>query len=96
MLAEPVLPGGVARDVGAVVVEQAGLDVLLAGPAEEGERVSPQVRDLGTGQQRRDRLHTGELATPARSARPSGVPTATTLPRSDKATRSHSRSASSM
>ena len=42
--AEPVLPGGIARDVGAVVVEQIGLDVLLAGPAEEGELVGPQVR----------------------------------------------------
>ena len=44
VLAEPVLPGGVAGDVGAVVVEQVGLDVLLAGPAEEGELITPQVR----------------------------------------------------
>jgi hypothetical protein len=44
VLPEPVLPGDVARDVGAVVVEQVGLDVLLAGPAEEGELVGPQIR----------------------------------------------------
>jgi hypothetical protein len=44
VFAEPVPPGGIARDVGAVVVEQVGLDVLLAGPAEEGELVGPQVR----------------------------------------------------
>ena len=42
--AEPVLPGGIARDVGAVVVEQIGLDVLLARSAEEGELVGPQVQ----------------------------------------------------
>ena len=42
--AEPVLPGGIARDVGAVVVEQVGLNVLLAWPAEERELVGPQVR----------------------------------------------------
>ena len=44
VLAEPVLPGGVACHVGAVVVEQIGLDVLLAGLAEERELVGPQVR----------------------------------------------------
>ena len=44
VFAEPVLPGGIARDVGAVVVEQIGLDVLLARPAKECELVGPQVR----------------------------------------------------
>jgi len=47
--AKPVIPGGIARDVGAVVVEQIGLDVLLAGPAEEGELVGPQVRVVVLG-----------------------------------------------
>jgi hypothetical protein len=47
--AEPVLPGGIARDVGAVVVKQVGLDVLLARPAEEGELVGPQVRVVVLG-----------------------------------------------
>ena len=41
---QPLLPGRVAGDVGAVVVEQVGLDVVLARPAEEGELVGPQVR----------------------------------------------------
>jgi hypothetical protein len=44
VLAQPLLPGRVAGDVGPVVVEQVGLDVVLAGPAEEGELVIPQVR----------------------------------------------------
>jgi hypothetical protein len=44
VLAQPLLPGRVAGDVGAVVVEQVGLDVVHAGPAEEGELVGPQVR----------------------------------------------------
>jgi hypothetical protein len=42
--AQPFLPGRIAGDVGAVVVEQVGLDVVLAGLAEEGELVGPQVR----------------------------------------------------
>jgi len=41
---QPLLPGWVAGDVGAVVVEQVGLDVVHAGPGEEGELVGPQVR----------------------------------------------------
>jgi hypothetical protein len=41
---QPLLPGRVAGDVRAVVVEQVGLDIVHAGPAEEGELVGPQVR----------------------------------------------------
>jgi hypothetical protein len=44
VLAEPVLPGRVTRDISAVVVERAGLDFLLAGSVKEGELVGPQVR----------------------------------------------------
>jgi hypothetical protein len=44
VLAQPLLPGRVAGDVGLVVVEEVGLDVVLAGPSEEGELVGPQVR----------------------------------------------------
>src|SRR3984957_5330544 len=42
--AQPLLPGRIAGDVGLVVVEEVGLDVVLAGPPEEGELVGPQVR----------------------------------------------------
>jgi hypothetical protein len=42
--AQPLLPGRVAGDVGAVVVEEVGLDVMLARPPEERELVGPQVR----------------------------------------------------
>jgi hypothetical protein len=49
VFAEPVLPGGIARDVGAVVVKQVGLDVLLAGLAEECELVDPRVRVVVLG-----------------------------------------------
>jgi hypothetical protein len=42
--AQPFLPGRIAGDVGPVVVEQVGLEVVLARPAEEGELVGPQVR----------------------------------------------------
>ena len=42
--AQPLLPGRVAGDVGAVVVEEVGLDVVLPRPPEEGELVGPQVR----------------------------------------------------
>jgi hypothetical protein len=42
--AQPLLPGRIAGDVGAVVVEQVGLEVVLARPAEERELVDPQVR----------------------------------------------------
>jgi len=47
--AEPVLPRGIARDVGAVVVEQIGLNVPLARPAKECELIGPQVRVVVLG-----------------------------------------------
>ena len=42
--AEPLLPRGIAGDVGPVVIEQVHLDVALAGTAQERESVGPQVR----------------------------------------------------
>jgi len=42
--AQPLLPGRIAGDVGAVVVEQVGLEVVLPWSAEKGDFVGPQVR----------------------------------------------------
>src|SRR3954462_1094881 len=39
----------IARHVGAIVVEQVGLDVVLAGPIEEREFVCPQVGVVAVG-----------------------------------------------
>ena len=64
VLAQPLLPGRVAGDVGAVVVEQVGLDVVLAGPPEEGELVGPQVRVVLL----RDRA-AADVAPPSRGGR---------------------------
>jgi hypothetical protein len=42
--AEPLLPRGIAGDVGSVVIEKVHLDVALAGTTLEREFVGPEVR----------------------------------------------------
>jgi hypothetical protein len=50
---QPGLPRAIARDVGAVVVEEVGLDVGLARPAQKRELIRPEVwivaRDVRAG-----------------------------------------------
>ena len=41
---EPLLPRGIAGDVGPVVIEKVHLDVALPGTAQEGKFVGPAVR----------------------------------------------------